>query len=58
MESENFVVIYHEAQSVLCLNHDMVCHGLSSDVLKEDVIKRLYGERATAVPHNPEHHHA
>jgi len=27
-------------------------------VLKEDVIRRLYGERATAVPHNPGHHHA
>lgn len=56
--SHDIDVIYHEAQSVLCLNHDMVCHGLSSDVLKEDVIRRLYGERATAVPHNPEHHHA
>lgn len=50
-------VIYHEAKSVLCLNHDMVCHGLSSEVLKEDVLRRLYGERATVVPHDPDHTH-
>jgi len=55
--SHDIDVVYHEAKSVLCLNHDMVCHGLSSEILKEDVVKRLYGDRARIVPHN-DHNHA
>lgn len=55
--SHDIDVVYHEAQSVLCLNHDMICHGLSSEILKEDVIRRLYGDRATVIPHN-DHDHA
>lgn len=50
--SHDIDVVYHEAQSVLCLNHDLVCHGLSSEVLKEDVIRRLYGDKATIIPHS------
>lgn len=54
--SHDIDVVYHEAQSVLCLNHDMICHGLSSEILKEDVIRRLYGDRATIIPHNDRNH--
>ncbi|MBI5401159.1 MAG: metal ABC transporter ATP-binding protein [Candidatus Yonathbacteria bacterium] len=52
--SHDVDVISQEAKTVLCLNHNMVCHGLPQNLLDEHILKRLYGEHAKRVPH----HHA
>lgn len=50
--SHDVDAVYHEAKSVLCLNRNMVCHGLSSEIMKQDVIKKLYGGDANIIVHN------
>ncbi len=46
--------VSREATSVLCLNHEMVCHGRPGEYLKEDFLVRLYGREVKLVEH--EHH--
>ena len=50
--SHDIDVISKEATTVLCLNHNMVCHGLPQNLLNEGVLKKLYEEGGTQkVPH-------
>lgn len=46
--------VSRDATSVLCLNHEMVCHGRPGEYLKEDFLVRLYGREVKLVEH--EHH--
>lgn len=46
--------VSREADSVLCLNHSLVCHGRPGEYLKEDFLVRLYGREVKLVEH--EHH--
>lgn len=51
--SHDIEVISKEATTVLCLNHNMVCHGLPQDLLSEHTLKSLYEEWGTKkVPHD------
>lgn len=51
--------ISRDATSVLCLNHDMVCHGKPGRYLQEDFLVRLYGRDVKLVEHEHGHdrHH-
>ena len=55
--SHDVDVISQETKTVLCLNHNMVCHGLPQNLLDEHILKRLYGSHLKRAPHN-EHDHA
>ncbi len=46
--------VSRETTSVLCLNHEMVCHGRPGEYLKEDFLVQLYGREMKLVEH--EHH--
>ncbi len=48
--------VSHEATSVLCLNHEMVCHGRPGEFLKEDFLVQLYGREVKLVEHEHDHH--
>lgn len=56
--SHDVDVISQETKTVLCLNHNLVCHGLPEELVNEHLLKRLYGEHVRRAPHNPSHHHA
>lgn len=49
--SHDIDVVSQEARTVLCLNHNMVCHGLPQNLLDEHILKRLYGDHSKRVPH-------
>lgn len=49
--SHDIDVVSQEAKTVLCLNHNMVCHGLPQNLLDEHILKRLYGDHSKRVPH-------
>lgn len=40
-----------EIKTVLCLNHNLVCHGEPRDLLNEHILKRLYGDHVTTITH-------
>lgn len=50
--SHDVDVISEETNTVLCLNHTLVCHGPSGSLLDEHVLKRLYGEHTKQAIHN------
>ncbi|MHB1118266.1 MAG: metal ABC transporter ATP-binding protein [Minisyncoccota bacterium] len=50
--SHDVDVISKEVKTVLCLNHNLVCHGLPEDLLSEHVLKRLYGGDIRKVNHS------
>lgn len=58
--SHDVDVVSKEAKTILCLNHNLVCHGVAQDLLGEHVMKRLYGDHSQRVHHieNIENHHA
>lgn len=41
--SHDIDVVSEETRTVLCLNHNLVCHGLPQDLLNEHILERLYG---------------
>ena len=50
--SHDVDVVARETQTILCLNHNLVCHGTSSDLLNDHVLKHLYGEGGTKPIHS------
>lgn len=42
--SHDVDVVSRETKTLLCLNHNLVCHGASDDLLNDHILKRLYGE--------------
>ena len=44
-------VVYGFADSVLCLNKKLICHGVPSEVLGMDGLKKLYGEGVNFYKH-------
>jgi len=52
--SHDVDVVSQETKTVLCLNHNLVCHGLPRDLLSEHVLKRLYGNNTKKINH-PDH---
>ncbi|MDO8604642.1 MAG: metal ABC transporter ATP-binding protein [bacterium] len=51
--SHDVDAVSQETKTVLCLNHNLVCHGLPHDLLNEHVLERLYGKHAKRVAHLP-----
>jgi len=51
--SHDVDVVSQETKTVLCLNHNLVCHGLPKDILNEHVLERLYGKHSKRVSHEP-----
>ncbi len=43
--------ISKEVKTILCLNHNLVCHGFPEELVSEHVLKRLYGETHSKVTH-------
>lgn len=54
--SHDVDVISQETKTVLCLNHNLVCHGLPVDLLDEHILERLYGSNARRLAHNGHNH--
>ncbi len=52
--SHDVDAVSQETKTVLCLNHNLVCHGLPQDLLNEHILERLYGSHSKRVPHNKE----
>ncbi|HBH71582.1 MAG: ABC transporter ATP-binding protein [Parcubacteria group bacterium GW2011_GWC1_42_11] len=50
--SHDIDAVSHETKTVLCLNHNLVCHGLPQDLLNEHILERLYGKHSQRVPHH------
>ncbi|TAN35815.1 metal ABC transporter ATP-binding protein, partial [Patescibacteria group bacterium] len=48
--SHDIDAVSHETKTVLCLNHNLVCHGLPQDLLNEHILERLYGKHSQRVP--------
>ena len=53
--SHDVDAISKEVKTVLCLNHNVVCHGFPGELASEHILKRLYGESTAKVHH---HHNA
>lgn len=53
--SHDVDVISRQAKTLLCLNHNLVCHGTSGDLLDEHILKRLYDSSVVKPVHD--HHH-
>lgn len=52
--SHDIDAVSQETKTVLCLNHNLVCHGLPQDLLNEHILERLYGKHSQRVPHHKE----
>lgn len=55
MVSHDLSVVYRYATSVLCINHEMVCHGIPQEVLTAETLGSLYGPGA--IYRHPERPH-
>lgn len=53
--SHDVDVVSEQTHTVLCLNHNLVCHGLPQDLLNEHILKRLYSEGVAKAPHANNH---
>lgn len=51
MVTHDMSVVYGLADSVLCLNKKLICHGAPSEALNPESIKRLYGEDVVFYKH-------
>ncbi|MBI3634039.1 MAG: metal ABC transporter ATP-binding protein [Candidatus Yonathbacteria bacterium] len=49
--SHDVDMVSKEVKTVLCVNHNLVCYGMPQDLLKEDVLQKLYGEGVVKVNH-------
>jgi len=52
MISHEVNVAYAYADSIICLNRDLVCRGEPKTVLTKEVLKNLYGENISITPHD------
>ncbi|MBI1960913.1 MAG: metal ABC transporter ATP-binding protein [Candidatus Liptonbacteria bacterium] len=49
--SHDLTMVYHHADTVLCMNREMVCHGAPEAVLTQEQLVKLFGEHATPYLH-------
>ncbi|MDP2648266.1 MAG: metal ABC transporter ATP-binding protein [Candidatus Yanofskybacteria bacterium] len=50
--SHDLNIVYKYADNVICLNKDMICHGIPADVLDPAALARLYGGEANFYQHH------
>ena len=49
--SHDIDVVAHEVKNLLCLNKNLVCHGLPKEFLKGEYMEKLYGKKIKFVLH-------
>lgn len=49
--SHDIDVVAHEVTHVICVNKTIILHGKPHDVLKDDFLKRVYGQNLKAIIH-------
>jgi zinc transport system ATP-binding protein len=49
--SHDVGVIAQEVNTILCLNHRMMCHGSPESFIKEEYLEKLYGRKVTSLHH-------
>jgi zinc transport system ATP-binding protein len=49
--SHDVGVIAEEVQTVLCLNHRLICHGLPENYIKEEFLEKVYGRKVSSLLH-------
>lgn len=49
--SHDIDVVTHETKSILCLNRNLICHGLSKEIIKGNYLRKLYGDKMKYVLH-------
>jgi len=49
--SHDVGVIADEVNTVLCLNHRLICHGSPERFIKEEFLEEVYGKKVTSVLH-------
>lgn len=54
--SHELQVVYHYADTVLCLNKEKICYGPPTEVIDNASLKKMYGEKVMMYKHH-EHEH-
>jgi zinc transport system ATP-binding protein len=49
--SHDIAAVAKKVSTVLCLNHEMVCHGKPAQFMKEEYMERLYGKKVNLIMH-------
>jgi zinc transport system ATP-binding protein len=49
--SHDIDVIAHEVKCLLCLNKNLVCHGVPREFIKEEFLEKLYGKKVKFILH-------
>ncbi len=54
--SHELQVVYHYADTVLCLNKEKICYGPPVDVIDRSALKKMYGEKVMMYKHHDHSH--
>jgi len=57
MVSHDLDVVFKYADQVLCLNRELLCHGVPGAVLQPEILEKTYGALAASYHHHHEHEH-
>jgi zinc transport system ATP-binding protein len=49
--SHDIDVVAHEVRCLLCLNKNLVCHGMPREFIKEEYLEKLYGKKVKFILH-------
>ncbi len=49
--SHDVGVIAQAVNTILCLNHNLICHGHPESFIKEEYLEKVYGKKVTSVLH-------
>ncbi|MBI2453263.1 ATP-binding cassette domain-containing protein [Candidatus Peregrinibacteria bacterium] len=49
--SHDIDVVAHEVKCVLCLNKNLVCHGMPKEFIREEHLEKLYGKKVRFILH-------
>jgi zinc transport system ATP-binding protein len=49
--SHDIDVVSHQVKTLLCVNHNLVCHGPPKEFIKEEFLEKLYGKKVKFILH-------
>ena len=55
--SHDLNIVYKYANNVICINKEMICYGVPSEVLDPSALTKLYGGEASFYKHEHGHDH-
>ena len=55
--SHDLNIVYKYANNVMCINKEMICYGVPSEVLDPSALTKLYGGQAAFYKHEHGHNH-